>query len=106
MNKAKAKREKIILLSTTPVPIVLTVVLVILYIIDKSGLLWLTAATAASWFALAGLFLYAEKKKWGCINSKGAVTEDNFSIVTKYNIVLLFALGAVFTGLFFMNLCL
>ena len=84
----------IIMLSLIP-PFLLSIAFTVLYAF-KISYAWLSAASALSWFALGGLFVYAFSKKWGFINSKGVKTPESGSIVTLYNIILVFALALFF----------
>ncbi len=100
----KAKREKLILFFSCIPSFAFTAVLIILYAINKYGYPWLSLTTALCWLALGSVFLYAKIKKWGFTNKKGVVTEKSTSVVTVYNIALLFVLAALFTALFIKDL--
>ena len=101
--RASAKTHKLILALSAAVPFLITVAMLISYAVTKYVYLWLCAATALSWLALGCLFLFAHVKKWGFVTKKGVESKENFSIVTIYNIVLIFALATVFTVLFIMK---
>ena len=98
-RRKKMKTEKLILTLSAIPPFVLTVITIILYACKRT-FAWLTATTAATWILLGALFIYASAKKWGYTTAKGAKTNEKNSVVTIYNIVLIFALAALFTFLF------
>ena len=95
-----AKKQKLWLIGAAIPPFAFTITLIILYAL-KFVYPWLFITTAFSWFALGGLFVYAAVKKWGYVTIKGDPCEKNSSVITIYNIVLLFALGVLFAVLFF-----
>ena len=97
---ASSKKHKLVIMISAAVPFLITVAMLISYAITKYVYLWLCAATAVSWFALGGLFIFAHVKKWGFVTKNGVESKDNFSVVTLYNIALILALGVVFTVLF------
>ena len=99
-----AKKQRIILLLSCIPSFAFTVVLTVFYAINKYGYPWLSLTTALCWLVSASVFLYARKKKWGYTNKKGVVTSESCSVVTVYNIVLLFILAALFTALFIKDL--
>ena len=101
---ALAKKQRITLICVSIPAFILTVTLVVLYAAIRFSNPWLFMATAVAWFALAALFVYAAVKKWGYVTLKGDPCEKNSSVITVYNIVLLFALGAFFTALFIKEL--
>lgn len=98
---AMAKKQKLALICSAIPPFAFTVTLIVLYAAFRLAYPWLFIVTALSWFALGGLFVYAAVKKWGYVTVKGDPCEQNSSVITIYNIVLLFALGVLFTVLFF-----
>lgn len=101
---ALAKKQKIALMVSAVPAFAFTITLIILYAAFSISALWLFATTAACWMALGGLFIYAAVKKWGYITEKGDESKKNASVITIYNIVLIFALAAFFTFLFFREL--
>lgn len=90
-----SKNRRLILSLSSVVPFGLTIAFIVLYAL-RSYFIWLTALTAISWLLLGGLFIYAYKNEWGCVNSKGVKTKENYAAVTVYNIVLVFLLAAFF----------
>ncbi len=98
--RASAKKHRLIIALCATVPFLITAAMLITYAVTKYVYLWLCAATAVSWLALGGLFVFAHAKKWGFVTKKGVEAKENFSVVTIYNIILIFALAAVFTVLF------
>ena len=100
----QTKKQRLILILSFIPAFAFTTVLIVFYAINKYGYPWLSLTTALCWLANASLFVYATKKKWGYTNKNGVVTEKSSSIVTVYNIVLLFVLAAVFTALFIKDL--
>ena len=101
---ALAKKQRIILACISIPAFLLTVTLVVLYATIRFSNPWLFMTTALAWFALGALFVYAAVKKWGYVTVKGDPCEKNSSVITVYNIILLFALGALFTVLFIREL--
>lgn len=99
-----AKKQKIILTLSAIVPFAFTIALIISYAVKKAAALWLLAASSAAWLALGGLFVYAAKKRWGYVTSNGAESRESYSVVTIYNIALIFVLGALFAFLFIRGL--
>ena len=89
------KSRNLITVLSSIVPFALTVTFIVLYAL-RNYYLWLTALTCISWLLLGGLFIYAHKNNWGCVNSKGVKTKENYAAVTVYNIVLVFLLAAFF----------
>ena len=98
--RTASKKHKYTILFSAIVPFLITIAMLISYAITKYVYLWLCAATAVSWFALGGLFIFAHVKKWGFVTKNGVESKENFSVVTIYNTVLVFALAIVFTVLF------
>jgi hypothetical protein len=98
--RTASKKHKYTILFSAIVPFLVTVAMLVTYAIKKYVYLWLCAATAVSWFALGGLFIFAHVKKWGFVTKNGVESKENFSVVTIYNTVLVFALAVVFTVLF------
>lgn len=98
--RTSAKRHSYMILLSSIVPLLVTVAMLITYAVTKYVYLWLCAACAVSWIALGALFLFAHVKKWGYVTKKGVESSENFSVVTIYNIVLIFALAILFTVLF------
>ena len=94
LKKQSKKQNLIITLSFIP-PIAASVVFIVLYAL-RISYAWLSGLTAALWFALGGLFVYALLKKWGYANSKGIKTEDNNIGITLYNVILIFMLALFF----------
>ena len=90
-----SKNRKLIIGLSSIVPFALTVVFIVFYAL-RNYYLWLTALTALSWLSLGGLFIYAYKNGWGCVNSKGVKTKESYTAVTLYNIILVFLLAAFF----------
>ena len=103
-NLKMAKKQKLTLILSAILPFALTITLMVLYGAFRIAYPWLFIVTALSWFALGSLFVYAAVKKWGHITHKGDTCENNTSVITIYNIVLLFALGVLFTLLFIKEL--
>ena len=97
LRKSYKKHQLIITLSLVP-PFLLSVLFTVLYVF-KISYLWLSATTALLWLALGGLFTYAYYKKWGFVTDKGVKTDKNNSIVTIYNIILIFVLAAFFIAM-------
>ena len=94
----KTKKRRLILTLSSLPPFILTVVFIVLYAL-RIHFAWLTGLTSLLWLLLGGLFIYAERKDWGRVNSKGVKTPDSNSVVTIYNIVLVFLLGAFFLAI-------
>lgn len=101
---ALAKKQRLALIFSAIPAFILTVTMIVLYAGFDISRHWLTATTAALWYALGALFIYATVKKWGYVTNKGDEAKKNFSAITIYNIVLVFALAAFFTFLFFRDL--
>ena len=95
--KQSKKHRLILSLSAVP-PFVLTVLFIVLYAL-RASTPWLSAGASALWFALGGLFIYANKARWGYVTKKGAKSAESNTVVTVYNIVLIFILGAFFLAL-------
>ncbi len=102
-RREKAKKERIILSLSAIPPFILTVVTIILYAcrITPAPLL---GATAALWFILGGVFIYAYKKKWGFSLPTGAKADKSTNVVSIYNIALIILLGVLFAALFIRKL--
>ena len=100
LKKSKIRRL-ILALSVVP-PFSMTVLSTVFYAL-KDIKIWLLSTTAALWFLLGALFIYALIKKWGNVSSVGARVKKSYSIVTVYNIVLIFLLGILFTVLSLIN---
>jgi hypothetical protein len=102
-RREKAKKERIIMTLSAIPPFILTVVTIILYAckITPAALL---GATAAVWFVLGGVFIYAYKMKWGYSLPTGARSDKSTNAVTVYNIVLVILLGVLFAALFIRKL--
>ena len=98
----KSKVRRLIMALSTVLPFSATVVTTVMYAL-KNIKIWLLALTASLWFLLGALFIYALVKKWGYVSSSGARVKKSYSIVTVYNIVLIFLLGAFFTVLLLIN---
>ena len=98
-RQKKMKREKLVLTLSAIPPFVFTVIAIILYACKRTYA-WLMATTASTWLLLGALFIYASVKKWGYTTAKGVKTDEKNSVVTIYNIVLIFALAALFIFLF------
>lgn len=99
LRREKAKTERIILTAAAMPPFIATIVTIILYAckITPSALI---GSVAGLWFILGGIFIYALKKKWGYSLPTGAKSDKSTNVVTVYNIVLIFLLGALFAALF------
>ena len=94
----QSKKQQLILgLSSIP-PLVFTVVFIVIYAFKRFAI-WLPATTSVLWLALGALFVYAQRSRWGFVTKKGVKSNENYSIVTIYNIVLVFLLGAFFLAL-------
>lgn len=98
-RRKKMKRERLTLALSAIPPFILTIVTIILYAC-KLTYSWLMATTASAWLLLGALFIYANAKKWGYTTVNSSKTEEKNSVVTIYNIVLIFALAAFFIFLF------
>ena len=92
------KKRKLIITLSLLLPFLLSITFTVLYAL-KISYAWLTAITSLSWFALGGIFVYAYRKKWGFVNSKGVKTPESGSVVTIYNTVLVFALASFFLAM-------
>ena len=93
----QSKKYKLILALSAIPSFILTVVFTVLYAF-RTSFVWLSALTALSWFALGGLFIYSTKARWGYVNKKGVESNESTSVVTIYNIILIFVLGALFSA--------
>ncbi len=98
-RRKKMKKERLILTLSAIPPFVFTIVTIILYAC-KLTYSWLMAVTASAWLLLGGLFIYANAKKWGYANLGNSKGDEKNSVFTIYNIVLIFALAALFIFLF------
>ena len=103
IRREKAKVERLILTVTAIPPFIATIVTVILYACRITPAP-LTGAVAGLWFILGGVFVYALKNKWGYSLPTGARSDKSTNVVSVYNIVLIFLLGALFAALFIRQL--
>ncbi len=99
-----AKNQRLVLLFSCIPSFAFTTILIVFYSINKYGYPWLSLTTSLSWLVSASVFVYAKTKKWGFTNKNGVVTDKSYSVVTVYNIVLLFVLAALFAALFIKDL--
>ena len=99
-----ARNQRIILALSAVPPFAFTVTTIIIYAIKKQAFSWLLAVSSITWILLGALFIYADKKKWGCVSQVGVKTDDNTTVVTLYNIILIFALALLFAILFIRQL--
>ncbi len=98
-NIKEAKKQKLILILSTIPAFISAIASIIVYAIERHAPTWLLAVTSAAWLLLGGLFIFALKKRWGFVTPKGVECRESRSIVTVYNVVLVFALGAFFLAM-------
>jgi len=103
LRKAAKKQRIILTLSAVP-PFAFTVTSLIVYAIKKQAFSWLLATSSITWILLGVLFIYASKKKWGYVTRAGVESNESSTVVTIYNIVLIFALAVLFAALFIKQL--
>lgn len=89
------KKQRLILDLATIPPICFTILFIVFYAIKKT-VAWIPAVASGLWFIVGGLFIFAMRKKWGFVTRSGAKSDNNATIATIYNVILIFFLAVFF----------